>query len=43
MPEYTRRKVSVPTYGSVMILNASAVNGSASFAGARQLARRCPG
>ena len=29
-PEYTRMKVSWPTYGSVMILNASAENGASS-------------
>ena len=29
-PEYTRKNVSVPTYGSVMILNASALKGASS-------------
>ncbi len=32
-PEYTRMKVSCPTNGSVMILNASALNGASSDAG----------
>ncbi len=31
LPEYTRKNVSLPTYGSVMILNASAANGSSSL------------
>ncbi len=31
-PEYTRKKVSFPTYGSVAILKASALNGSSSDA-----------
>ena len=30
LPEYTRKYVSLPTYGSLMILNASAENGSES-------------
>ena len=32
LPEYTRKNASWPTYGSVMILNTSAENGSLSAA-----------
>ena len=33
LPEYTRRKASWPTKGSVMILKTSAENGASSLAG----------
>ncbi len=39
-PEYTRKYVSLPTYGSAAILNASAANGSESSA-LRTTSRSC--